>query len=306
MAQQDDTAPADRETGLLMRYLPPPARAYAELMRLDRPVGTWLLFWPCLWGMTLALAPLNAYPQPAMIALFAFGALVMRGAGCTINDIIDADIDARVARTAGRPLPSGRVSKRAAFLFLAAQCLIGLVVLLQFNLPTIMLGVASLALITAYPSMKRLTWWPQLFLGLTFNWGALMGYAAIKGEISVAALALYAAGIFWTLGYDTIYAHQDKEDDALIGVKSSALRLGQYSRPAIAVFYALMLACLGLAGSLVQMTIFFWVGLAVTAWHLAMQVYWLDIDDAAQCLKLFRSNRNTGLIVAATLTLGIF
>ena len=309
MTQTPDprSIPADSETSWLLSRLSPRTQAYAQLARYDRPIGAWLLFWPCFWGLFLAGAVNNVWPPLTDIVAFAIGSLAMRGAGCTYNDIIDRDLDAQVARTALRPLPSGRVSLTGAWGFFVAQLFIGLLVLLSFqSLFMFALGLAALGLVAAYPFMKRFTYWPQAWLGLTFNWGALMGYAAIKGEISIAALALYAAGIFWTLGYDTIYAHQDKEDDALIGVKSSALRLGQYSRPAIAVFYALMLACLGLAGGLVQMTILFWVGLAVTAWHLAMQVYWLDIDDAAQCLKLFRSNRNTGLIVAATLTLGIF
>ena len=218
------------------RFVPARLRPYAELARLDRPIGGWLLFWPCLWGLALAAAPQNIYPPFHLIGLFLVGAFVMRGAGCTFNDIADRHIDAQVARTAGRPLPSGRVSVVAAWGFLLAQALIGLVVLLQFNVTTIFIGVLSLVPVAIYPFMKRITYWPQLFLGLAFNWGALVGYTSLTGQLHLPAGALYAAGIFWTLGYDTIYAHQDREDDALVGVKSSALKLGENTRIAVLFF----------------------------------------------------------------------
>lgn len=301
------TAPKDTEgQNLLMRLLPMRWHGFGQLARLDRPIGTWLLFWPCFWGMALAGAQINSYPPLFMIALFAIGAVVMRGAGCTFNDIADRKIDAKVDRTALRPLPSGKVTVLQAWGFLIAQAFIGLLVLLQFNMPSILLGLASLALVASYPFMKRITYWPQFFLGLTFNWGALLGYCALTGTISEAALWLYASGVFWTLGYDTIYAHQDKEDDALIGVKSSALRLGTYTKPALVIFYGGTIACLicvGLSGGLTQL---YWVGVAVAAYHLAVQILKLDIDRPDICLQLFRSNRNAGLIIAAALLLGVY
>ena len=290
----------------MMRLVPSRFEAFAQLARLDRPIGTWLLFWPCFWGLALAAGQIDRYPPLFMVGLFALGALVMRSAGCTFNDLADRNIDEKVARTALRPLPSGRVSVRQAWGFLIGLCLIGFFILVQFNGLTIALGFASLSLVAIYPFMKRITYWPQFFLGLTFNWGALMGYAALAGKIDAAALALYAAGVFWTLGYDTIYAHQDREEDALIGVKSTALKLGRFSRPAIAVFYALALACLALAGLWADVQVLFWPGLAVAAYHLGLQILKLDIDRADICLSLFRANRDTGLIIAGALLLGTF
>lgn len=308
MSSPDPTqAPQDSE-GLnpLMRLLPARFHPYGQLARLDRPIGSWLLFWPCFWGMALAGAQINSYPPAHMIVLFALGSVVMRGAGCTFNDIADRDIDAKVDRTALRPLPSGRVTVLGAWRFLCLQAFIGLMVLLQFNAATVLLGLASLVLVALYPFMKRITYWPQFFLGLTFNWGALVGYCAITGTLSLPTLLLYAGGVFWTLGYDTIYAHQDREDDALIGVKSSALRLGRHTKIALLVFYGLMMACLVGVGLYGGLTVLYWVGLAVTAYHLALQIIQLDIDDPARCLALFRANRNTGLIIAAALLLGVF
>ena len=300
-------SPADAQmAGLIFRVLPARFVGYAQLARLDRPIGTWLLFLPCFWGLAMASAQYHSYPPIGMIGLFAFGALVMRGAGCTFNDIADREIDAQVARTAQRPLPSGRVRLTQAIGFLIALLLIGLLVLVQFNMLTIMLGIASLALVAIYPFMKRITYWPQFFLGLTFNWGALMGYSAVAGELNPTAWALYGAGIFWTLGYDTIYAHQDREDDALLGVKSSALKLGQATGAALIAFYGLMLGLLIMAGLWGQMSLLYWIGMVVTGWHLAMQIYQLDINSSEVCLRLFRSNRDTGLIVGAAILLGTF
>lgn len=290
----------------LMRLVPVRFQPQAQLARLDRPIGTWLLFWPCFWGMALAGAQINSYPPLAFIALFAIGSVVMRGAGCTFNDIADRDIDAKVERTALRPLPSGRISVLGAWLFLMTQAFIGLLVLIQFNLFTIGLGIASLVLVALYPFMKRVTYWPQFFLGLTFNWGALVGYAAIMGELAPAAYALYAAGIFWTLGYDTIYAHQDREDDALIGVRSTALLFGRHTALALIVFYTASLGLLALAGYWGGLSVLFWPALLVAAYHLFMQIYRLDIHDGARCLALFRSNRDTGMIIAAAFLLGVF
>ena len=307
--QNENTATAPKDTQgetLFMRAVPNRFRPHAQLARLDRPIGTWLLFWPCFWGMALAGAQINAYPPLSMIALFGLGAIVMRGAGCTFNDIADREIDAKVDRTALRPLPSGRISVFGAWGFMMLQAFIGLIVLLQFNMLTILLGLASLILVATYPFMKRITYWPQFFLGLTFNWGALVGYMAIAGRLDTAALALYAAGLFWTLGYDTIYAHQDRDDDALIGVKSTALRLGKHTKPALCVFYAGTVLCLALAGFLGGLHVLFWPGLCVGAYHLAMQIAKLDIDNGDNCLKTFRANRDSGLIIAGALILGVF
>lgn len=283
------------------RFAPAFAKPYLRLMRADRPVGTWLLFIPCLWGLALASLETGAPVTPVMVALFGLGAFVMRGAGCAYNDIVDRNFDAKVSRTALRPIPSGQISVRNAWIFLIVLSLIGLAVLLQFNRLTIMLGIGSLGLVATYPFMKRVTWWPQAFLGLTFNWGVLMGAAAASDVVSPAALCLYAAGIAWTLGYDTIYAHQDKDDDALIGVKSSALRLGPATRPALAFFYAATLALVAAAGGLTGVHFFFYAALLPAAAHFAWQWRRLDIDDAALCLKLFKSNRDAGLLLLAAI-----
>jgi 4-hydroxybenzoate polyprenyltransferase len=278
------------------RALPAPARPYARLARLDRPIGTWLLLFPCWWGTALA-AP--GWPSAWLIAIFALGAVVMRGAGCTYNDIVDRDFDGRVARTADRPIPSGQVSVRQAVVFLFAQLLVGFAILMTFNWPSILLGVLSLALVFTYPLMKRITWWPQFFLGLAFNWGALMGYCAVAGQVTAGALTLYAAGIAWTLHYDTIYAHQDKEDDALIGVKSSALKLGDRTRPALMLFSALAVLLLALAAWLESLNAIFAAALAAAALHLAWQARAVRLDDPQDCLAKFRSNRLIGWIVLA-------
>ncbi|HWA30080.1 MAG TPA: 4-hydroxybenzoate octaprenyltransferase, partial [Rhizomicrobium sp.] len=285
---------------------PPQVQPYLRLMRLDRPIGTWLLFWPGVFGMALAEAFshdgfLSRVEDWKLLVLFGVGAIVMRGAGCTYNDIVDRDIDAQVERTRGRPIPSGAVTVRNAFIFLGAQCLVGLVILLTFNLFTILLGVASLLLIAAYPFMKRITWWPQAWLGLTFNWGALMGFAALEGRLAAPAYVLYAGCFFWTLGYDTIYAHQDKEDDALIGVKSTARLFGEMSSLWITGFYLATFVLISLAG--VSASGSWWaVALMLPA---AAQLFWqaasLRIDDPATCLTLFRANRESGLLIALAL-----
>ena len=309
MTQTPDprSIPADSETSWLLSRLPPRAQAYAQLARYDRPIGAWLLFWPCFWGLFLAGAVNNVWPPLTDIVAFAIGSLAMRGAGCTYNDIIDRDLDAQVARTALRPLPSGRVSLTGAWGFFVAQLFIGLLVLLSFqSLFMFALGLAALGLVAAYPFMKRFTYWPQAWLGLTFNWGALMGYAAIGDNAPPQAMLLYAAGFFWTLGYDTVYAHQDKEDDALIGIKSTALLFGARTKPMLAVFYALALACLAGAAYVGQIGILFWTALPIIAWHLLMQVSRLDIDNSETCLQIFRANRNTGLIIGLAFILGIF
>lgn len=283
------------------RHAPASARPYMRLARLDRPIGTWLLLLPCWWSLALAS---QGWPPLALMALFAIGAVAMRGAGCTYNDIVDRDFDASVARTRRRPIPSGAVSVKAAWAFLIAQCLVGFLVLMSLNGFTIMLGFASLVLVAIYPFMKRITDWPQIVLGLAFNWGALMGWAAVTGALSLAPLLLYLGAIAWTVGYDTIYAHQDKEDDALIGVKSSALKLGHSTRKYLWIFYSVMIAALLASGAAVSLGAFFYIGVAIAAAHLAWQALTLDIDDPARCLTLFRSNRDFGFIVFAAIVAG--
>ncbi|CAA7616794.1 4-hydroxybenzoate polyprenyltransferase [Magnetospirillum sp. LM-5] len=283
------------------RWIPAPARPYLRLMRLDRPIGTWLLLFPCWWSSALAA---DGWPDIRLFILFAVGAVVMRGAGCTVNDIADHKFDALVARTAGRPIPSGAVSVPQAVAFLALQLLAGLVILLQLPPFAIMVGAASLLLVFPYPLMKRITWWPQAWLGLTFNWGALLGWAAVTGEIGPPALVLYAAGILWTLGYDTIYAHQDKEDDIMVGIKSTALRLGDSTPAWLIGFYGGTLALVGLACWLAGLSWAFWPGLALAGLQLAWQVRTVDIDDGADCLDKFKSNRFFGWALLAAIIAG--
>ncbi len=288
-----DAAP-DNWVGAMPTVIQP----YLRLARADRPIGTWLLYIPCLWGLGLAAA--NGFARLELIwfaALMGVGALAMRGAGCAYNDIVDRDFDAKVERTALRPIPSGQVTVRQASIFLGALCLIGLGVLLQFNRFAILVGLASLGLVAAYPFMKRITYWPQAWLGLTFNWGALVGYAAATGGLMSAAFAIYAAGICWTLGYDTIYAHQDKDDDALIGVKSTALKFGPATKKWLAGFYFLTLAGFAAAGSLIDASAFFYAALIPAAAHFVWQIRTLDIDDPHNCLKRFKSNRDAGLLL---------
>ena len=283
------------------RLAPAPARPYLRLARLDRPIGTWLLLLPGWWSIALAS---SGWPDLWLLALFAIGAVVMRGAGCTVNDIADRDFDARVARTATRPIPSGEVSVLQAGAFMASLLVAGLLVLLQFNAFAIAVGAASLILVAVYPFMKRITYWPQAWLGLTFNWGALLGWAAVRGDLAAPAIVLYAAGLFWTLGYDTIYAHQDKTDDALIGVKSTALKLGEQTRPWLLGFYGLAIALLALCGSLAGLTWPFYVALVLAALHFGWQAMSVSIDDGKDCLAKFKSNRDVGLILFAGIIAG--
>lgn len=286
-----------RQDFWLYRLLPPGARPYASLARLDRPSGTWLLLLPCWWALALAPAPAGLWPDAWLVLLFAVGALVMRGAGCTINDIADREFDAKVARTATRPLPSGAVTLRQAVAFLGLQLAVGLAILLCLNGTAIWVGAASLALVVAYPFMKRFTYWPQAFLGLTFNWGALLGWAAATGEVGWPALALYLAGLNWTLVYDTIYAHQDRADDALIGVKSTALKFGRRTGLWISGFGLLAVALWALAGWLQGAAWPWYAGVGLAALHLAWQIATLDIDDPVGCKRRFQSNRWTGLLL---------
>ncbi len=297
-------APADAIPQSWVDRAPSGVQPYLRLMRLDRPIGTWLLFWPCVFGLALGAAWHSARFGMAardfyLLALFAVGSVVMRGAGCTYNDIVDRDIDAQVARTRGRPIPSGAVSVKKAWAFLAAQCLVGLLVLLQLNMFSILLGAASLALIAIYPFMKRVTWWPQAWLGLTFNWGALLGFAAVTDGLALPAFLLYAACFFWTLGYDTIYALQDREDDALIGVRSTARLFGDASPVWVSIFYVVCFALLCAV----------WIAMGQEEWaillllpalfHLLWQARRIDVRDGALSLKLFRANRETGFLIAA-------
>ncbi|MEL7487245.1 MAG: 4-hydroxybenzoate octaprenyltransferase [Pseudomonadota bacterium] len=296
-------ADADR-SNWVDRYAPDAARPYLRLIRADRPVGVWLLLIPCLWGTALAAAQgAGGWFSLQHAALFAIGAYVMRGAGCAYNDIVDRDFDAQVARTAQRPLPAGDLSIAQAWTTLIALCLIGLAVLLQFNRFTIVIGLASLMLVAAYPFMKRITWWPQAWLGLTFNWGALVGYAAATGALDAAAVAVYAAGVFWTLGYDTIYAHQDKEDDALIGVKSSARRLGDGTKPALGAFFAATIGLFAFSGWRAGFSAAYYLALAAPAAHFAWQYRAIEISNGANCLNLFKKNRDAGLLLLAPLLL---
>jgi 4-hydroxybenzoate polyprenyltransferase len=285
------------------RWLPRWAEPYARLARLDRPIGTWLLLFPGWWGIALA-GP--RWPDPVLLLLFALGAVVMRGAGCTLNDIADREYDGRVARTRLRPLPSGRVTVSHAVAFMLAQLAIGAAILLSLNPACRWLGIAVLALIGSYPFMKRITYWPQLFLGLNFNWGALLGWAAVTGALAWPPVLLYLGGVFWTIGYDTIYAHQDKEDDARIGVKSSALALGEHTRPWLFVFYVAALVLWAAAGVVAGLGIAFWVGLLAAALHLAWQAARVDTDDPADCLAKFRSNRIVGWLMLAGVAAGHF
>jgi 4-hydroxybenzoate polyprenyltransferase len=276
--------------------LPKGLRPYARLARLDRPIGTWLLLFPGWWGIALAA---RRWPDPGLMALFAVGALVMRGAGCTLNDIADRHYDAQVARTRWRPLPSAAVTVPQAAAFLLLQSVVGAAVLFSLNQTTIVFGLAVLGLIGSYPFMKRITYWPQLFLGLNFNWGALIGWTAVTGRLAVSPVLLYLGGVLWTIGYDTIYAHQDKEDDRRIGVKSSALALGRRTRPWLFVFYAGALLLWGAAGAAAGLAAVFWVGLALAAAQLSWQAAYVDIDDPADCLAKFRSNRLVGCLLLA-------
>jgi len=279
-------------------------RPYLRLARLDRPIGSWLLLIPCWWSVGLAAVHSGqAIPNPWHLLLFFVGAFAMRGAGCTWNDLVDRDLDGRVERTRSRPIVSGQVSVAQAAGFLVLQALIGLAVLLQFNRFAIACGIVSLAIVAVYPFLKRVTYWPQIGLGLAFSWGALMGWAAAFGRLDAPAILLYAGSIAWVIGYDTIYAHQDREDDALIGIKSTALLFGDKTRAALAAFFALAVALIGLAGWLAGAGVYFVAGLAGFAVHLAWQTSRIDIADPELCLRLFKSNRDAGLILFAGMIL---
>ena len=282
-------------SGALVARLPQGPRDLALLARFDRPIGWWLLFWPCVWGVWLA----GAGWQLSLIAWMLLGSIVMRGAGCVYNDIVDADLDRQVARTASRPVASGRVSRMAAWAWLLALAAVGLVVLLQLRVPAQLVALASLALVAAYPFMKRITWWPQAWLGLVFSWGVLVGWTELRGDNWDVLAAMYFGTVFWVIGYDTIYALQDREDDALVGIRSSALRLGENVRAGTALSYALAVALWSLGLWLYRADWIALLALLPAAAHLAWQVATLEQADGANPLERFRSNRWTGALVAA-------
>ncbi len=287
------------------RVLPRAAWPYAQLARWDRPIGWWLLLWPCWWSATLAaiagakpgVALTDVMPSPWHLLLFLIGAVAMRGAGCTYNDIVDRNIDDQVERTRSRPLPSGKVSTKQAVIFLISQALVGFLVLLQFNNFAILIGLASLAVVAIYPFMKRITNWPQLVLGFAFSWGALMGWAAHFGELSMAPLYLYAGSILWVIGYDTIYAHQDKEDDALVGVRSTALLFGDRTRVWLIALYGGALMLIGISFALANAPLPAMAGLVAAGVHMARQIREIDIDNPEHCLRLFHSNKVIGWLI---------
>jgi 4-hydroxybenzoate polyprenyltransferase len=294
---------ADSTGNWVDRWAPARLRPYLRLARLDRPIGAWLLLLPCWWSLGLAAVHARMPVSLAQAILFFIGAFAMRGAGCTWNDLVDRDLDARVERTRSRPIPSGQVSIVGAAGFLALQALAGLAVLLSFNLFAVAIGIASLATVIIYPFLKRFTHWPQIGLGLAFSWGALMGWAVVFGRLDLPAYVLYAGSIAWVIGYDTIYAHQDREDDALVGIKSTALLFGERTKSMLAVFYVLATALIAIAGWIAGAGMLFLLGLCTFAGHLAWQIARLDISNPARCLALFKSNRDAGLVLFAALVL---
>jgi len=279
--------------GLAPRF----SRPYLRLARLDRPIGSWLLLMPCWWSVGLAGMHEGRCPGLWHIVLFFIGAFAMRGAGCTWNDLVDRNLDGLVERTRSRPIPSKQITIAQATAFMLAQALVGLLVLIQFNRFTVVTGFASLLVVVIYPFMKRITYWPQIFLGLAFSWGALMGWPAAFGRLDWPALVLYAGSICWVIGYDTIYAHQDREDDLLIGIRSTALLFGERTQPMLASFYAAAVVLIAAAGLMAGGGMLFTIGLIAFAAHLAWQVTRLNIDDPGYCLVLFKSNRDAGLIL---------
>jgi len=296
--------PDARPDNWVDRYAPRGVRPWLKLARFDRPIGTWLLMLPGWQAVALAGAQDGKGPDLRLLILIAVGSLVMRGAGCAYNDIVDRDFDAKVARTALRPIPSGQVSVKGAWAYLAGLSLVGLAILLSLKPLAIALGVGSLVLVAAYPFMKRITWWPQAWLGLTFNWGAPLGYAAATGHFGWPAALLYASGFFWTLGYDTIYAVQDMEDDALVGVKSSARRLGAKAPQGVAIFYAICALLAATAAAAAHLGPLVWPFLILYALHFLWQVRRLRVDDGPLALKLFKANREAGLILFLGLVAG--
>ena len=279
------------------------SRPYLRLARLDRPIGSWLLLMPCWWSVGLAGMHQDRFPSAWHIVLFFVGAFAMRGAGCTWNDLVDRDLDEKIERTRSRPIPSKQVTVAQATLFMLAQALVGLLVLIQFNRFTVITGFASLLVVVIYPFMKRITYWPQIFLGLAFSWGALMGWPAAFGRLDWPPLILYAGSICWVIGYDTIYAHQDREDDLMVGIKSTALLFGEQTPTMLASFYVAAVVLISAAGLMAGGGLIFTIGLIAFSAHLAWQVTRLDVDDPAHCLVLFKSNRDAGLILFGAMLL---
>ncbi|WP_332065894.1 4-hydroxybenzoate octaprenyltransferase [Bartonella sp. CB189] len=291
-------------------FLPCSLWFYAQLARWDRPIGWLLLMWPCFWSLTMAFLSHEMLQFSFLEALvhwfwylflFFIGSVAMRGAGCTWNDLVDQQIDSQVERTRSRPLPTGHVSRFQAKVFILVQCLIGLGVLSQFNMFSFLLGISSLVAVAIYPFMKRVTYWPQFFLGVAFNWGALMGWAVVYGSLSWAPILLYVGSILWTIGYDTIYAHQDKEDDAAVGVGSTALLFGKRTKCALMILYSGFILLVGLAFYLAQVPALSFLGLLAASIHMVIQIKALDIDNSSQCLKLFKSNSFVGFLIFAGL-----
>ncbi|XP_043268177.1 4-hydroxybenzoate polyprenyltransferase, mitochondrial [Venturia canescens] len=288
----------------LVYSLPQAVQPYMKLMRIDKPIGSWLLFWPCGWSIAMA-APAGAFPDLSMLTLFGLGAFIMRGAGCTINDMWDQDIDKKVARTKSRPLVTGEVTQMQSLVFLAGQLSIGLSILLQLNWYSVFLGASSLGLVIIYPLMKRITYWPQLVLGMTFNWGALLGWSAVQGSCDWSVcLPLYAAGICWTILYDTIYAHQDKVDDVLLGIKSTALKFGDKTNVYLCGFATCMITSLITSGAMSGQSWPYYVAVGLVGGHLANQITTLDINNPNDCAKKFISNHMVGLILFLGIVMG--
>ncbi|KAE8780106.1 4-hydroxybenzoate polyprenyltransferase, mitochondrial [Hordeum vulgare] len=301
---KEESLPSPPPASWVERWLPEAARPYAMLARLDKPIGTWLLAWPCMWSITIATMP-GELPDLKMLALFGCGAVLLRGAGCTVNDLLDRDIDNKVERTKSRPFASGALTPTQGVCFLGGQLLLGLGILLQLNNFSRVLGASSLLLVFSYPLMKRFTFWPQAYLGLTFNWGALLGWAAIRGSLDPAViLPLYTAGICWTLVYDTIYAHQDKEDDLKVGVKSTALRFGDSTKQWISAFGAASIGSLALSGYNAELAWPYYPLLTAAAAHLAWQISTVDLSDRADCNRKFVSNKWFGALVSSGILLG--
>jgi 4-hydroxybenzoate polyprenyltransferase len=287
------------------QWLPAPTRPYVRLARFDRPIGTWLVLFPCWWS--LALSTINWANIEIILHLFlmfGLGAIIMRGAGCCLNDIADRNLDGGVARTKDRPLPAGLINVKQASSFMVFLGSLGLIVLLQFNYFAIIIGVISIPLVAIYPFSKRYTYWPQFVLGLTFNWGALLGWAAVRGDLQAPAILLYGAGICWTLGYDTIYAVQDKEDDAIMGIKSAALFLDKNTRASLYIFYGLTIFFMGICGWKAELSLFFYIGLSITSAQAIWQVWDVKLDNPHNCLVKFKSNRLFGWLVLGSIVAG--
>lgn len=302
---QDQILPDARKDNWVDRFAPPPLRPWFKLGRFDRPIGIWLLMLPGLMGVSLEAVQRGTWPNPLHFLMFLAGAAMMRAAGCAFNDIADRDLDALVERTRGRPLASGQISPKQAVAFIIGLCLLSLIILINLSATAIGLGIASLALVAAYPFMKRITWWPQAWLGLTYNWGVLMGYGVNNALPDLPVILLYVGLVFWTLGYDTIYAVQDLEDDALAGIKSTARRLGASTQIGVAVFYAIMMCLVTTALILAGLKPLCLLGLGLTLGHLMWQVLKIRLDDGPTCLMLFKSNTWTGMLLVVSILLGL-